>query len=421
MTKSDRIYLIDALRGFALLTIAVAHFTEQYLGNLAPEEHAGYTQHLAIDGLLDGISFALIRGKGFALFSFMFGLSFYLQMQRAEAKDDGSRFTTRFAWRLMLLLVIGYAHSLIYAGDILMIYAVLGLFLIPLRNLSDRWLWTIGLVFILGLPRVLMAIGGGGTSPEQAAELQTTMQAQAVEHWNNIANGDLLAIVARNGTQGMGNRLNFQFGPISRGYQTFGLFLIGLWAGRRGLLANPDANRATLRKMLLWGGGLTLAIPIVGGLAVRALMQAFPSDSTANETFDLLSWPSVMGFCFYDAWNFAMTLFYVALFVKFFESRRVGRFLRSFVGVGKTALTCYVSQSAIGLLIFSGLGLGLLGKVGTSTTILMAIVVFGMQMLVSQLWLARFLFGPLEWIWRCLTYGAMLPLKNPATPAIERV
>src|SRR5262245_51272228 len=105
---SDRIQLVDALRGLALAGIAIVHFGEQYLGFMPPPEFRSYTVHGVADGVLEGLEWLLIRGKGFGLFSLLFGLSFALQMQSAERRDPARDFRPRFAWRLLVLFGIGW-------------------------------------------------------------------------------------------------------------------------------------------------------------------------------------------------------------------------------------------------------------------------------------------------------------------------
>ena len=113
----ERIQLIDALRGLSLAGIAIAHFGEQYLGFMPPPEHQSYHIHGTADGVLEALSWIFVRGKGFGIFSFMFGFSFALQMQRAERRLPGADFRPRFSWRLFILFAIGWLHGLAYSGD----------------------------------------------------------------------------------------------------------------------------------------------------------------------------------------------------------------------------------------------------------------------------------------------------------------
>ena len=126
---------------------------------------------------------------------------------------------------------------------------------------------------------------------------------------------------------------------------------------------------------------------------------------------DLTSWPVVAGMGLFDAWNNAMTLFYVASFALLFLRPRWRPRLLRFGPVGQMALSVYVGQTVIGVLVFFGFGLGLLGRFGNSTTIPMGLAVFVVQMWVARAWLGRFRFGPLEWAWRSLTWWRLEPIR----------
>lgn len=137
-SKSSRIQIIDALRGFALAGILICHMVEQYIGAGAPMSHYEAVSAGIADQVIDGLLGIFLRGKFIALFSFLFGLSFFIQMDNGTKK--GVAYGGRFLWRLILLLVIGYAHSLFYRGDILTIYAMLGIFLIPFYKMDNKWI-----------------------------------------------------------------------------------------------------------------------------------------------------------------------------------------------------------------------------------------------------------------------------------------
>ncbi|MGB5646574.1 MAG: hypothetical protein WBM55_05595, partial [Muriicola sp.] len=135
---TSRMDIVDALRGFSLAGIVIVHMVENYIGAPFPEGTMEATHQGPLDYVVDGFILLFLRGKFFALFSFLFGLSFFIQMDKA--RRGGMDFRMRFLWRLMILLAIGFAHSLFYRGDILTIYALLGVLLIPCYKLKDRWL-----------------------------------------------------------------------------------------------------------------------------------------------------------------------------------------------------------------------------------------------------------------------------------------
>jgi uncharacterized protein len=183
---NERIQLIDSLRGLSLAGIAIAHFGEQYLGFMPPPGQP-YSIHGTADGLLEVLSWIFVRGKGFGIFSFMFGLSFALQMQRAERRCPGTDFRPRFVWRLAILFAIGWLHGLAYSGDILTVFAALGIPLIFFYRVPDRWLLVLALLLLVGVPRIAERVIEGPATPAQLHSLQSRMNAEAEEHWRAVA------------------------------------------------------------------------------------------------------------------------------------------------------------------------------------------------------------------------------------------
>jgi len=406
---SDRIRLIDALRGIALAGIAIVHFGEQYLGYMPPREHEKYAVHGTLDGVLEALSWIFIRGKGFGLFSLLFGLSFALQMERAARRDPSRDFRPRFAWRLAILFGIGWLHGLVYNGDILTVYALLGLTLLVAHALRDRWLIVIAALLMIGTPRVVQRVVSGPASLEERTVAWQKLNDDAARHWRALADGDVPAMVRFHATDGFRGKWDFQFGPMGRGFQTLALFLLGLWAGRHRVLHDPEAHRAFWNRLLPWTGWLTLVIPVAGiGLFVAGQAMSGGAAAGAAEPAasvpDMTSWPTVAGLCVFDAWNGVMTLFYVAVFVWLFARPRWPERLLRFEPVGRMALSAYVGQTAVGSLVFFGYGLGLLGRFGNSVNLPLGAAVFALEMVACAWWLAHFRFGPLEWAWRSLTW-----------------
>ncbi len=412
---SERIRLIDALRGLSLAGIAMAHFGEQYLGFMPPPGQP-YNIHGTADAVLEGLSWIFVRGKGFGIFSFMFGLSFALQMQRAETRRPGTDFRVRFAWRLLILFAIGWLHSLAYSGDILTVYAALGILLVLFYRVRDRWLLVLAFLLLVGVPRIAQRVIDGPANPAALHALQSRMNAEADEHWRAIAGRDVPAIARFHATTGFRSKWEFQFGVVGRGYQTFGLFLLGLWAGRRRVFEDVEAHRRLFSRLWRWTGALTLLLPLIGGVLflVSRAMRGGQAQQPAGTLPDFSTWPVVAGLSLFDAWNNAMTLFYVASFALLFLRPRWQPRLLRFGPIGRMALSAYVGQTVIGVLIFFGFGLGLLGHFGNSVTIPLGLGVFAVQVWASRVWLARFRFGPLEWAWRSLTWLRLEPFRAPA-------
>ena len=416
---SDRIRLIDALRGLSLAGIAMAHFGEQYLGFMSPPGQP-YNIHGTADGVLEALSWIFIRGKGFGIFSFMFGLSFALQMQRAERHRPGTDFRPRFAWRLLILFAIGWLHGLAYSGDILTVYAALGIPLILFYRVRDRWLIVLAVLLLVGAPRVAQRLIDG---PLPRAEQQSLQDADERTGGGALARGH--------------QRRHSRDRPTTRDHGLPGQVGVPVRLPRprlpdvRAVPPRPLGRTATalrgrrgaataLRPRLALDRGAHLADPLDRRCTLRdrtgrGQRPVRPQPQPTGTLPDFTSWPVIAGMGVFDGWNNAMTLFYVASFALLFLRPRWQPGLLHFGPVGRMALSIYVGQTVVGVLVFFGCGLGLLGRYGNSLTMPLGLAVFAVQLWAARVWLVRFRFGPLEWAWRSLTW-----LRPRALPRFRR-
>jgi uncharacterized protein len=390
ITPTERIDVVDALRGFALLGILIVHYLEQYYGGATPVGRENYTVLHPADQVLDGIVGILLRGKFFMLFSFLFGLSFNLQLGRRTYGGEGGRL--RFAWRMFVLFVIGFAHHLVYRGDILTVYAMLGLPLLLFYQMPNRGLWILAGVLMFGAPRLILEITGlGGDFQASMAR----MQAGETEYWAVATGGSWLEMARLNAIPGFMNKMEFQFGAIGRGYQTFALFLLGLYAGRVHLFENIREKGKILRKGMLWswllfGGAIAVGAVLFAGFKLMEKSQ---------------KWGNTVGMTLYDVSNFALTGVYIFAFLLLARRGWWQRQLLKLAPFGRMALTNYIGQSAIGGAILFGYGFGMLGRVGSSFMLMTGIAVFILQRIGSDWWLRHHYYGPAEWLWRSATLG----------------
>jgi len=396
-TTSKRIQIIDALRGFALAGIVLVHMVENYLGGPADEAvmegmHAG-----TIDYVVDGIIQILFRGKFFALFSFLFGLSFFIQMDSGAKREQ--KYALRFLWRVLLLLIIGLAHHFIYRGDILSIYAILGILLIPFHKVSTRTLLILtGLIF-LGIGRfVVFALNPDGLLFLEDMMMPDSPATKA--YLEVLRNGSFWEVGIDNSTNGQLMKMEFQFGVFTRGYLTFAFFLLGLLVGRFKLLHEFETHLNKL-STLFWAGGIGLVVAL--GITIAGFSQM-------GQEFSLESWWVMIGLTGIDLANIALTLLILTFFVWLFAKSKWQRRLLHFAPYGRMALTNYVLQSILGAVIFYGWGLGYLGKIPNRYTFLMGFLIIALQMWLSKIWLKKCHYGPLEWLWRSATHGKWYPL-----------
>lgn len=407
---NTRIDIVDALRGFSLAGIVIVHFMEQYLGAPVPFFVGNYTQHHPVDGVLDTIGFILIRGKFFALFSFLFGLSFALQMERGEA-HTGSDFRLRFAWRLVILFAIGFLHHLFYRGDILTIYALLGFPLLLFYKVPDKWILAIAIVLFIGVPRFIMTTTGYEPFKAYVPDFMSEDKKEephTVDYWNAAKSGTWVAIARENATYGFLQKMNFQFGAGSRAYQTFAWFLLGLLAGRRRYFEDLEVHGLLVRKLFKWS-----IIAFFGTIALgAAIFIPFGQKMSPNTQM-------LIGMTINDLNSIALTFFYITAFILLFYREKWQRRINKLAPFGRMALTNYVTQTLIGTILLFNYGFGLLGSVGNSIMLPIAIVVLILQMWWSKVWLRHFYFGPLEWLWRSLTWWKWQPFRREKVGEVQ--
>lgn len=387
----DRIQSIDAFRGFALAGIAIVHLVEQYYGGVPPPGLFDDVWASGLDKAAGAIMEVFVRGKFFALFSFLFGVSFFIQMDNGARK--GINFRARFLWRLAVLFLIGYAHALLFRGDILTIYAVIGVTLVLFFRLSNAVCLGIAAVVLLGAPRfLLLAINGadvlfpgGGADPALPANLAYS---------EAVTEGSVADVFAANAWHGLVTKAEFQLNVFGRGYLTLAYFLIGLCVGRLELFRYPERHIAALKR-LLW---LALTAGILLFVTAGFLFSTLGPDSE----FD--NWHAMFALTAMDLWNLSFATVYLCGFLLLFQRPRGRRVLGRLAPYGRTALSNYVLQTLLGTTLLYNFGFGLIGQLSNADMFGIAIAVITGQVVLSAAWLRYYRFGPLEWLWRSATW-----------------
>ncbi|MBO0938708.1 DUF418 domain-containing protein [Fibrella sp. HMF5335] len=392
--KHTRIQVVDALRGFALLGILVAHLSVWFDGGPLPGSVYQVNGQGVANAIVSNLVGIFVSGKFYTFFSFLFGLSFALMLTRSS--ESSGVFLRRFAWRLLILGGIGFLHHLHWRGDILSIYAMLGFPLLLFRNAPPRLVLVVALLLVLNVPAKLRdAYQAYAVAPPSMAQQDVAQKADeklVAANYEVIKHGTYAQMIRVNLSE-FKTKMDFQINS-GRLYITLGFFLLGLYAGRKRLFQQLADHRALFGKLTRYTGFTVLGIIALFAAAIAIIGQNNQPPKAVELIFSAL----------FDLGNSALTVFYITSLTLLF-SRVSWQWVASpLASVGKMALTNYVGQSVIGTLLFYGYGLGLIGEIGTAKAVLLTVPIFLVQILFSRLWLSRFQYGPLEWLWRSLTY-----------------
>lgn len=403
VAAAERIETLDVLRGvalFGILTVNMAAFS--WPMETMPGQRPGESR---LDAIADWSIGFLAEGKFYPLFAFLFGLGTAIQMERAEM--HGADFTRCFCRRLLALLGFGLAHALlVWEGDILVWYSLFGFLLLAFRKRKPKTLllWAAACLLIPALLITLgwMLLAGLSLVPEIAQTIQKEL-AEAPEAVTQTMEETIRVFAL--GSYGeifverLGNVLFMWLVGLFYGPSFLAMFLLGLYAGRRRIFHDLEANLGFIHRVLVWG----LAIGLPANLIYAVGMAT--SDLSDLRFVWLISQAIVM------VGGPAQGFAYAAGITLLLRSDRWKRLAHPFAAAGRMALSQYLLQSLICTTIFYSYGLGLFGLLGPAAGFGLAIGIYAAQLLFSRWWLSRFRFGPLEWLWRTLTYGQRPPMR----------
>jgi len=392
IVKRDRYVVMDVLRGFALLGVMLINLYEfGGVDVMITADQLAALPSAAADGRFEFWLKLLVYDKANTLFAFLFGLGFWIQMERLEAR--GAPFKAIYLRRAAILLTLGLVHLLaLFNWDILHIYGITAFILFACRGLTDRALLWIGVPLLLfARPFVTWLFefsGIAGLFNDEAAAEASVLVRQAAAQSGEF--GSFLASI----------NADYFIWFLSGGllgwiFYALGRFFMGAWVARRGWIQNAREHlpgyRRWLWPLLVTGLLLELAHLLTEGLAEETL---FGQIELLRIVLHVVATPLIAAG-------------YICAIVLLFNGRSLSWLVRPFAPVGQMALTNYLTQSVAIILILTsvGPGLGLAGKAGASTFVPLVLAVFTTQIVISYFWMKVFAFGPAEWLWRALTYG----------------
>ena len=371
INSKKRIVLIDALRGYALLGLFIVHMVEYF-------ELYWYNPQPTI---YKDLAFGVFGGKAYAIFALLFGLSFFIIMD--SKKQQGIDFRGRFIWRLILLLIFGLLHSIIYGGDILQILAITGLFLVPIYTLRDRLLLVLAFLLLLQVPAIiyfLMSDIRNSTEPLHWSQMATVH--------NVYANGSFTDVVRMNTMDGFFAKWVFsaESGRLST---ITGISFFGFWLGKIGFFKESGSFKAKYKVYFL----ISLVATVILYFGKSYLYELI----NPNEYW-LVN--SILDNCT----NLIYIAFSVLTFVYLFQIEIFHKILSHLAASGRMSLTIYIFQSLVFVPIFYGYGLNAFTYLGQAWSFFLGVILFMVQIWLAKLWFKNYYYGPLEWIWRSATY-----------------
>ena len=379
---NPRIEVIDALRGFAVMAIILVHNLEHFIFPVYPTDSPEWLNILD-QGVFNGI-FSLFAGKAYAIFALLFGFTFYIQTQ--NQKRQGKDFGYRFLWRLILLAGFATLNAAFFpAGDVLLLFTIVGLVLFFTRNWSNKAIIRTAVIFLLQPVEWYHYIANLMNPAHQLPDLKVgEMYAEVAEYTKA---GNFWDFISGNITLGQKASLLWAINA-GRFFQTAGLFLLGVYIGRKQFFIPSEKN------LHFW-----VRILIISAVAFAPLYTLkeliMQNDTIIRQTVGTI----------FDMWQkLAFTLVLTASFTLLYQSKRFRNATNNLRFYGRMSLTNYITQSIIGAAIYFPFGLSLAPYCGYTVSLLIGFFTFLVQVRLCKWWLSRHKQGPLEYIWHKWTW-----------------
>ena len=388
--EADRIHQLDGIRGFALFGILLVNmptFLHPIL--FLPPNGLPY-DHSISDAWIRLLFDMFVQTKFYTIFSFLFGAGFYLFMSRAEQK--GMPMNSMFLRRITVLFLLGAIHLVFFwYGDILHTYAIAGMLLLLFYKRTDKtirnWAWSL-LIMVQAMYALLLFIPSdpsvvGSDSHALAQRAVAAYSSGNWGEWMQFRIAHELPIVASN--------------EILAILTVFPLFLFGLLATRRGVFSANGQNLDAIKRV--WWMTLLLSFVFVAliPLVKNGYVQFLAPDNVAVLVF--VNWSGL-----------TLSAFYICSFLFLYEKGAFQKGMRHLEAVGRMALSNYLAQTIVTLVLVAVFNM--YGSLSLLVGLVYCLLLFPLQIVVSKWWMTHYQFGPAEWLWRCLTYARVMPMKR---------
>ena len=391
----QRIEVIDALRGFAVLGILLANILSWSGIKFMPFSEIRLWPNFEVDLFVYHLNGILVDTKFYTIFSLLFGIGFFMQFNKNRGNQQS--FMKIYYRRLMYLMLFGLIHTFFWSGDILFIYGVVGFVFVQFRNVKPKTLLIIaGISFVIPLfiDVLMLQFSPGFMVPGERLALHTYLDLGPVELTEPFKNGTFWEVT-------IGNLHNvkwryFDLLPSGRLFKILAFFILGFYMMANNYFTKKATSVKLLFVYLTVGLGLTLAAKQVTGS-----MGQYPSD-----------WNDILYKLLFSFGQVNLAFAYISILTIAYKSDFGKKIMIGFKYVGRMSFSSYLSQTIFGIIIFYPYGFGLYATMTLWEVELLAILIYIVQIIIAMIWLKYLTFGPLEWLWRSLTYGEFLSMKK---------
>jgi len=391
----QRIEVIDALRGFALLGILFANILSWSGIKFLPFDEIKQWPNLDVDLFVYRLVGIFVDTKFYTIFSILFGIGFYLQFNKN--RNNQRDFMKVYYRRLLFLMLFGLVHMFFWSGDILFIYGLVGFIFVQFRNLKPEKLLIIAIISFL-LPIIydifMMYFLPGFMVPAKKLALHTYYDMSPEQITEPFKNGTFWEVTKANWHNVKWRY--FDLLPAGRIFKILSFFILGFYM----MSKDYFTKKATSVKLMTLYFVIGLTLTLIAK-QVKGSMGQFPSD-----------WNDILYKILFSFGQVNMALSYISFLTIIYKYDVIKKMLEGLKYAGRMSFSTYLGQTLIGIIIFYPYCCGLYGRLSLWQVELLAIGIYTLQVWFARIWLKHFMFGPLEWLWRSLTYNEFLSMRR---------
>ncbi|WP_047152022.1 DUF418 domain-containing protein [Aneurinibacillus tyrosinisolvens] len=402
VSLNERIVSLDIIRGFALFGILLVNMPTFHSPELVAQLYSMPQHYTGIDRWIRLFFDLFVQAKFYPIFSFLFGVGFFLFLSRAERK--GHRVYVLMCRRLLALLLFGMLHLvLLWYGDILHAYAITGFILLLFYRQENNtilvWAFVLLVLYfgLLSLQFLIPSAAMGQIMIEQQSIGQSKVR-EAIEVYRNATYRQWVSYRVHNEVGDILSGLPFLIPVI------LSMFLFGFYAGRKRIFSHFEESEWMIRRV--WATSFLLGLPLVFVLLLLEISW-----------LDAGSYQYILKQFLVQLSGIVLSFFYMAAFLLLLQKKKWETLLRPLGYMGRMAFTNYLFQTCLSLAVI--FGFGLFARMSLAAGSVLCLIIYVFQMVFSYYWLKYYRFGPLEWIWRTMTYGHAPPLRKQ-TASIRR-